>query len=506
MIINRDQGTRHESLGRRSGSTSGTRRRVAVALCVVFGWSCLSNSELRGSERLAGDFPELAAAAGPLEAFLTGNVVTDGPVDATPAFDSSRSCNPFPPDARILAYEEHRDFVFVLGDVSHVLHGGASGGDAAVRPQFIRRCLHLKPDLFVVDDFLRPAEGQDSVRWLVGCRTQPTGAGRQRVFADGDRELVWETLWPADQALQPWGEASEREPGACAVGLELSAAADGIRVLHVLSVRRRGGAKAAVSSSLKDTDGEFALTISTPQRTFRLRLPQPGTEAGSLAIHDAAGKALVPRRPLAAGILPHGPEGVRLIERWDAPYRDGRTASWDTGIVAPALKQAVESGALKPCRTISLGCGTGTNEIYLASQGFDVTAIDVAPTALGLAADKAEEAGVRVRWLLADVLAPPDLEPFDLVFDRGCYHNVRYVDAVAFVASLRRLTRPGAQCLVLSCNRDGPPGVREHHMRDDFSAWFDFVWLRDSGVESRDGSVRRESWSLLMRRKADSDR
>jgi hypothetical protein len=26
-------------------------------------------------------------------------------------------------------------------------------------------------------------------------------------------------------------------------------------------------------------------------------------------------------------------------------------------------------------------------------------------------------------------------------------------------------------------------------------------WLRDSGVENRDGSVRRESWSLLMRRK-----
>jgi SAM-dependent methyltransferase len=192
---------------------------------------------------------------------------------------------------------------------------------------------------------------------------------------------------------------------------------------------------------------------------------------------------------------------MRLLERWDSAYRDGRTAPWDTKMVAPALQQAVESGAIKPCRTVTLGCGTGANAIYLARQGFDVTAIDVAPTALGLADDKARQAGVRVRWLLADVLALPDLRPFDLVFDRGCYHNVRYVDAEGFVESLRRLTRPGSQCLILSCNRDAPPGVREETMRDDFSALFDFVWLRDSGVEGRDGKVWRESWSLLMQRK-----
>ena len=108
-----------------------------------------------------------------------------------------------------------------------------------------------------------------------------------------------------------------------------------------------------------------------------------------------------------------------------------------------------------------------------------------------------------MRWMLADVLALPELGPFDLVFDRGCYHNVRYVDAAGFVASLRRLTRPGTRCLILSCNRDGPPGVREQQMRDDFSSLFEFEWLRDSAIEGRDGSVRRESWSLLMRRKAD---
>jgi SAM-dependent methyltransferase len=162
----------------------------------------------------------------------------------------------------------------------------------------------------------------------------------------------------------------------------------------------------------------------------------------------------------------------------------------------------VEENAVRPCRAAVLGCGSGTNAVYLASKGFDVTAIDIAPTALGLGEAKAQEANVRVKWLLADVLAMPELKPFDFIFDRGCYHNVRYVDAEAFIESVRRLSHPGTHFLVLSLDRDGPPGVREHHMRADFSALFDFEWLRPAGIHTgADGKNRRAAWSLMLRRK-----
>lgn len=65
------------------------------------------------------------------------------------------------------------------------------------------------------------------------------------------------------------------------------------------------------------------------------------------------------------------------------------------------------------------------NAVYLAGQGFDVTAIDLAPTALEAGRERAREAGVTVKWIQADVLNPPALAPFDLIFDRGCYHGVR---------------------------------------------------------------------------------
>ena len=165
------------------------------------------------------------------------------------------------------------------------------------------------------------------------------------------------------------------------------------------------------------------------------------------------------------------------------------------------MKRAVSEGHIKPCRVVELGCGSGTNAIFLASQGFDVTAIDVAPTALGIADAKARKAGVGVRWLLADVLNLPDLGTFDLIFDRGCYHNVRYANAAGFVEAVRQLSHPGSRALIVSLNRAGPPGVIEQTMRDDFSESFDFVWLKESEIQTGpDGAQRRPSWSLLLQR------
>jgi methyl halide transferase len=162
----------------------------------------------------------------------------------------------------------------------------------------------------------------------------------------------------------------------------------------------------------------------------------------------------------------------------------------------------VDHGQLKPCRVVDVGCGSGNDAIYLASQGFDVTAIDIAPTALIYAEEKAKEAGVHVNWVLADVLSLPDLGKFDFIFDRGCYHNVRYVNLPRFVSSLRQLSHSSTQCLILSLNRDRPPGVREQDMRQDFASSFCIERLESGGIEDRGGNVV-DSWALLLRRETD---
>jgi hypothetical protein len=55
---------------------------------------------------------------------------------------------------------------------------------------------------------------------------------------------------------------------------------------------------------------------------------------------------------------------------------------------------------------------------------------------------------VRVCWIQADVTNPPPLEPFDLVFVRGCYHGVRRQTAPGYLETLQTLCRPGGICCI----------------------------------------------------------
>src|SRR5262249_38701966 len=107
-------------------------------------------------------------------------------------------------------------------------------------------------------------------------------------------------------------------------------------------------------------------------------------------------------------------------EHWNERYRSG-DSPWDTGRPSSELMRVVAEEQIAPCRVIELGCGPGTNSIWLAQQGFDVTGLDISSLAIQRARDLA--AKVQVRFVTGDVLDPPSLgDPFPFFFDRGCYH------------------------------------------------------------------------------------
>src|SRR5438270_14092617 len=111
-------------------------------------------------------------------------------------------------------------------------------------------------------------------------------------------------------------------------------------------------------------------------------------------------------------------------ERWESRYQAG-DIPWNTGHPSSELQQVVREEGIAPCRAIELGCGTGSNAVWLAEQGFDVTAVDLSATALKHAGQLASDRHARVRFVAADVLDVPDLGgPYDFFFDRGCYHVV----------------------------------------------------------------------------------
>ena len=193
-------------------------------------------------------------------------------------------------------------------------------------------------------------------------------------------------------------------------------------------------------------------------------------------------------------------------DEWEARYRDGNMP-WDTNHPSTQLRRVIEAGEIAPCRTLELGCGTGTNAVYLAERGFDVTAVDFAEPALSVAEQKASAAGAACRFVRADLLALPDLDgPFDFVFDRGCFHVVRRQGEGAAVRAIAEQVKPGGRLLIMTGNakeksEPGPPVLTEAELRGAFVEFFEIEWLREcrfDKVAGDDGEPL--AWLAMMRK------
>jgi len=364
------------------------------------------------------------------------------------------------PEGEILAFEEHAQFVYLAGRPSVSQHSsqGDDRGGACIRLVFLR------PATLMIDAW--PFEAK---RWDRG-------------------EL---TAMSTVEAPSISGKRSKRA----------------LCVYHDPTQEKE---RRAVSMRVENNVCDVAITEG--DRTFDLVLPLDVRKTARISVKPTDGDTILLNRRLPAGVMPFGQEGMRLIERWDSRYRADFRPAWDKGFPSSHLKAAVEGGVIKPGRAVVLGCGTGTNAIYLAKKGFDVTAIDIAPTALNFAEEKAEKADAKVRWLLASVLAPPaNLKKFDFIFDRGCYHGVRRNNAEAYVRTLERLSRPGTNILILAGNANeerhyGPPRVKEEELRGDFSSAFDFVRLDTVHFDSVDPNQKGAlAWLVLLRRKVDKE-
>jgi SAM-dependent methyltransferase len=122
---------------------------------------------------------------------------------------------------------------------------------------------------------------------------------------------------------------------------------------------------------------------------------------------------------------------------------------WNTQVPPDALTRLVESGKVKPCKTVDLGCGAGNYSIYLASMGFDVTAIDIAPTAIKIAEENAKAKGVKCRFLAADVLSDLDKinETFDFAYEWALLHHIFPQTRDKYVQSIYEILNPGGKYL-----------------------------------------------------------
>jgi hypothetical protein len=138
---------------------------------------------------------------------------------------------------------------------------------------------------------------------------------------------------------------------------------------------------------------------------------------------------------------------------------------WDRGGPNPRLVEWAERGAVRGAgrRAMVVGSGLGEDAEYVAALGFDTVAFDVSPTAVETTRRRFPRS--RVRYEVADLLAPPDRwgEAFDLVVECLTVQSLPEETHPVTTAAVGRMVAPGGTLLVIATGReegvavDGPP-------------------------------------------------
>ena len=168
------------------------------------------------------------------------------------------------------------------------------------------------------------------------------------------------------------------------------------------------------------------------------------------------------------------------------------------------LIDLIDSDVIRPCKAVDLGCGTGNYAIYLAGRGFQVTGIDISPTAIGIARENAKSKGARCDFIVADVMG--DLEEtggtFDFAYDWELLHHIFPEQRTKYVENVAGLLTPKG-CYLSVCfseknpqfggsgkYRDTPLGTvlyfsSEVELRDLFEPHFQIIELKTIQISGK---------------------
>lgn len=150
--------------------------------------------------------------------------------------------------------------------------------------------------------------------------------------------------------------------------------------------------------------------------------------------------------------------GATAMDHWEAKYQSN-SIPWDRGAASPALHRWLEADALAHERILLPGCGRGHEAVELARHGFQVTALDIAPTALKLLESELAAAGLTAETVCADALAWQAEKPFDAVYEQTCLCALPPEHWMDYERQLFNWLKPGGHlyALFMQTGRSGGP-------------------------------------------------
>lgn len=143
---------------------------------------------------------------------------------------------------------------------------------------------------------------------------------------------------------------------------------------------------------------------------------------------------------------------------WEARFRAERTP-WERPTLNSAFVTWRRDGTLSPCRILVPGAGRSGEPLALALDGFDVTVVDSAPSAIAVQLVRMQAASIVPKVFQADLLEWVPDAPFDCIYDQTCLCALPPALWPAYAARLHAWLRPGGMLLLLAMQtgREGGP-------------------------------------------------
>ena len=171
------------------------------------------------------------------------------------------------------------------------------------------------------------------------------------------------------------------------------------------------------------------------------------------------------------------------------PWYSPRPARW--------LVEAVSHRWVRPPGPIlDIGCGAGTNALWLSRHGFRVTGVDFAPVAIRVALRRASRTKSTAVFVQGSALSVPYPDAkFGSGLDSGCFHSLPIADRPRYAREVARVIRPGGALLITWIAREetGEYGPPHRPSLDEVAAALEpfFVFERTEFAEHRS----RRAWA-----------
>jgi 2-polyprenyl-3-methyl-5-hydroxy-6-metoxy-1,4-benzoquinol methylase len=185
------------------------------------------------------------------------------------------------------------------------------------------------------------------------------------------------------------------------------------------------------------------------------------------------------------------------MDFFDSAYRG--TPPWEIGRPQKEFVELVRRGEISGS-VLDIGCGTGEHALFFAGEGYEVWGIDSVPLAIQKAKEKAAERGLKVHFLVMNVLDLPSLNrKFDTATDSGLFHTLSDENRRVFVNNLAAILSPAGKYFML-CFSDlepggyGPRRITEREIRESFRDGWSINYIRPAIFESRTRAEGSRAW------------